>query len=323
MEYVTLGKTGLRVSIAGLGCGGDSRVGLGRGKTEAESIALVRLALDLGVNLLDTAEAYGTEALVGKAIKAVRRDSVVVTTKARVHRGRERFAPACVVASLEQSLRRLDTDYIDVFQLHGVLPSDYDYVREHLVPPILREQEKGKFRHLGITEMASDDHEHRMLQRAVHDEVWDVMMFGFNLMNQSARRTIFPQTIANRIGTLLMFVVRYIFSHPDRLEATMQQLVAAGQVPAWLAAAEQPLDFLVHADGASSVTEAAYRFVRHEPGVHVVLFGTSNPAHLRTNIASLLKPPLPEADRQRLTDLFGHLIGVGFELPDHAKPKQP
>jgi aryl-alcohol dehydrogenase-like predicted oxidoreductase len=323
MEYVTLGKTGLRVSIAGLGCGGDSRVGLGRGKTEAESIALVRLALDLGVNLIDTAEAYGTEALVGKAIKAVPRDSVVVTTKARVHRGRERFAPACVVESLEQSLRRLDTDYIDVFQLHGVLPSDYDYVREYIVPRILREREKGKFRHLGITEMASDDHEHRMLQRAVHDEVWEVMMFGFNLMNQSARRTIFPQTIANRIGTLLMFVVRYIFSHPDRLKATMQQLVAAGQVPAWLAASEQPLSFLVHADGASSVTEAAYRFVRHEPGVHVVLFGTSNPTHLRTNIASLLKPPLPEADRQRLADLFGHLIGVGFELPDHAKPKQP
>ena len=171
MEYVTLGQTGLRVSIAGLGCGGHSRVGLGSGKTEAEAIALVRLALDLGVNLLDTAAAYGTEALVGKAIKAVPRHSVVVTTKAGVHRGRERFAPARVVESLEQSLRQLDTDYIDVFQLHGVLPSDYDYVREHIVPHVQREQEKGKFRHLGITEMASDDHEHRMLQQAVHDAV--------------------------------------------------------------------------------------------------------------------------------------------------------
>jgi aryl-alcohol dehydrogenase-like predicted oxidoreductase len=59
--------------------------------------------------------------------------------------------------------------------------------------------------------------------------------------------------------------------------------------------------------------------VRHEPGAHVVLFGTSNPEHLRANIASLLKPPLPEADRQKLADLFGQLLGVGLELPDHSK----
>jgi aryl-alcohol dehydrogenase-like predicted oxidoreductase len=322
MEYVTLGKTGLRVSIAGLGCGGHSRVGLGSGKTEAEAIALVRLALELGVNLFDTAAAYGTETLLGKAITVVPRESVVITTKASVRRGGERYTPQRVVDSLEQSLRQLDTDYIDVFQLHGVLPADYDYVREHIVPAVLRQQEQGKFRHLGITEMASDDYEHRMLQQAVHDPVWEVMMFGFNMMNQYARSTLFPCTIANRIGTLLMFVVRYIFSHPERLQETMQQLVADGQVPEWLAATDRPLDFLIHAGGASSLTDAAYRFVRHEPGVDVVLFGTSNPAHLRANIASLLKPPLPEADRQRLAELFGHLIGVGFELPDHSKARR-
>jgi aryl-alcohol dehydrogenase-like predicted oxidoreductase len=322
MEYVTLGKTGLYVSVAGLGCGGNSRLGLGRGKTEAEAIALVRQALDMGLNLLDTAAAYGTEALIGKAIKTVPRDRVVITTKALIHRGSVPIPPERVVASLENSLRQLDTDYIDVFQLHGVLPLDYDYVREHIVPHVQREQEKGKFRHLGLTEMASDDHEHRMLQQAVHDAVWEVMMLGFNMMNQTARSTLFPYTMANQIGTLLMFVVRYIFSHPARLKTTMQQLVATGQVPEWLATTDQPLEFLIHADGASSLTDAAYRFVRHEPGVHVVLFGTSNPAHLRANIASLLKPPLPVADRQRLADLFGHLIGVGFELPDHAKARR-
>jgi len=63
------------------------------------------------------------------------------------------------------------------------------------------------------------------------------------------------------------------------------------------------------------VTDAAYRFVRYERGVHVVLFGTGNPYHLRANIASLLKPPLPDADRQKLTELFGHLLGVGLEVP--------
>jgi hypothetical protein len=54
------------------------------------------------------------------------------------------------------------------------------------------------------------------------------------------------------------------------------------------------------------------------PGVHVVLFGTSSTEHLRANIASLLKPPLPEADRRQLAELFGHLLGVGLELPDYT-----
>src|SRR5436190_21633019 len=82
MEYVTLGRTGLRVSVAGLGCGGFSRLGLGTGKSEAEAVALVREAIDAGVNLFDTAAAYGTEEVLGKAIAAVPRESVVVCTKA-------------------------------------------------------------------------------------------------------------------------------------------------------------------------------------------------------------------------------------------------
>lgn len=63
------------------------------------------------------------------------------------------------------------------------------------------------------------------------------------------------------------------------------------------------------------MTDAAYRYVRHEPGVDVVLFGTGDQAHLRSNIESLLKPPLPAADRRRLAELFGHLVGVGLDNP--------
>src|SRR5262249_8785702 len=180
MKYVTLGKTGLRVSVAGLGCGGNSRLGLGRGKTEAEAIALVRQALDMGLNLLDTAAAYGTEALIGKAIKTVPRDSVVITTKALINRGSVPLPPERVVASLESSLHQLDTDYIDVFQLHVVPPAMYDHAFQTIAPVLLREKEKGKFRALGITETSPNDHEQRMLQRAVHDTVWDVVMLGFN-----------------------------------------------------------------------------------------------------------------------------------------------
>ena len=95
----------------------------------------------------------------------------------------------------------------------------------------------------------------------------------------------------------MMFAVRSIFARPAHLAGTMKELAAAGQVPAELAASDDPLGFLVHPGGASSVTDAAYRYVRHEPGVDVVLFGTGDQAHLRTNIASILAPPLPEADR--------------------------
>ena len=67
------------------------------------------------------------------------------------------------------------------------------------------------------------------------------------------------------------------------------------------------------------MTEAAYRFARHEPGVDVVLFGTGDAAHLRANVAALLKPPLPEADRAKLAELFGHLT-EGIGLDSHQGP---
>src|SRR6266481_8629407 len=171
MEYVTLGRTGLRVSVAGLGCGGFSRLGLGTGKSTADAVALVRQALDLGVNLLDTAAAYGTEAVVGEAIKSVPRQSVVVATKAWIPHGGGRRGAERAVASLDQSLRRLDTDYVDIFQLHGVLPEAYAEARDVLAPALLKERAKCKLSHLGVTETASDDPEHDMLQRAVEDEV--------------------------------------------------------------------------------------------------------------------------------------------------------
>jgi aryl-alcohol dehydrogenase-like predicted oxidoreductase len=319
MEYVGLGRTGLRVSVAGLGCGGFSRLGLGRGKSEAEAVALIHQGLDLGVNLFDTAAAYGTEAVLGKALAAVRREEVVIATKAPFNASNPNSSAASGVASLDDSLRRLATDYIDVYQLHGVAPAAYDHARNVIAPALLKEKAKGKFRHLGITETAPHDPEHKMLQRAVADGVWDVAMVGFHMMHQNARKAVLPLTRQYRVGTLLMFAVRNIFSCPGQLAATMQELAAEGEVPQWLAETEDPLDFLIYQGGAQSVIDAAYRFARHEPGVDVVLFGTGDREHLRTNIASLLAPPLPEMDRARLASLFGHLVGVGLDAPHLAR----
>jgi aryl-alcohol dehydrogenase-like predicted oxidoreductase len=318
MEYTTLGRTGLRVSVAGLGCGGFSRLGLNTGGNEASAIAIVHAALDLGVNLIDTAAPYDTEGVVGKALKGVPREKVVIATKASVIRGGERYAPERVVASLDHSLRELGVDCIDVFQLHAIAPQHYDYVRDTIAPVLLREKERGKFRFLGITETSPNDLEHQMLLRAVPDGMWDVVMVAFHMMSQNTRAKVFPATLQHCVGTLLMFAVRSIFARTDRVAATMKELAASGQVPQWLADTPDPLGFLIHPGGASSLTDAAYRYVRHEPGVDVVLFGTGDQAHLRSNIESILRPPLPAADRARLKELFNHLRGVGLVVPPHA-----
>lgn len=318
MQLTTLGTTGLSVSVAGLGCGGNSRIGLGAGMSTAQSIGLVREALDLGVTFFDTAEAYGTEEILGRALSPAERSKVVLSTKSRILRGKERLSAADIVANLDASLRRLSTDHVDVFLLHGVRPEDYDYASLELKPALLAEKAKGKIRCLGLSETPPNDPGQLMLQRALDDPTWQVMMLAYHMLNQGARRDLFPRTRRQGVGTLLMFVVRNIFSRPGLLAETMRQLAASGQVPAELAAGEDPLSFLVHAGGAESLVDAAYRFARHEAGGDVVLFGTSSSAHLKSNIASILRPPLPAVDVGRLYDLFGSLRGVGLDLPDHV-----
>lgn len=316
MDYVTFGKTGLKVSVAGLGCGGNSRLGQEQGKSEDDSVAIIRRAMDLGVTLIDTAAAYRTEGIVGKALTGVPRDQAVVATKATIRRGGEFVSADDVIASLDNSLRELKTDYIDIFQLHAVPPGGYDQVMRDMVPALLREKEKGKFRHLGLTETSPRDHEHGTMKRVIEDDVWESVMLGFHMMHQNAREIVFPGTIEKGIGTLLMFVVRNIFSQPDYLRNTVRQLIEDGELSADEVDAEDPLGFLVHEGGATSMMDAAYRFVRHEPGVDVVLFGTGNPAHVDLNVSSILKPPLPKEDHDRLVKLFGGLVGVGLDLPD-------
>lgn len=311
MDYTTLGRTGLKVSVAGLGCGGDSRVGVAKGLDRAESVRLIREAHELGVTLFDTGRAYGTEEVLGEALKSMPRDEVVVTTK---YYARADMSGADVVAGVEESLRALGLDHVDVFQIHALHPDDYDHAMAEVVPALLRAREAGKFRHLGVTETGPRDPGQKMLQRAVRDEVWEVTMLAFHMMHQGARANVFPHTRANGIGTMIMFAVRYLFSVPGKLQETVRELAAAGKLPQAVADDPEPLGFLIHEGGARSVIDAAYRFARHEPGADVVLFGTASRAHLRANIDSLNRPKLPDADIARLAALFGHLEGVGLEF---------
>jgi hypothetical protein len=146
VEYTILGRSGLKVSIAGLGCGGPSRLGQATGKSEQESIAVVRQAVDLGVTLFDTAEVYGTEAIVGKALQAVPRDQVVISTK-KLPPPPDHPDPAGELKQgLEQSLRRLRTDSVDIYHLHGVRPEQYRFAYDVLAPVLLQMREEGKIR---------------------------------------------------------------------------------------------------------------------------------------------------------------------------------
>ena len=318
MHHTTLGRTGLRVSVAGLGTGGFSRLGLRTGKTEDEAARLIEEAVGLGINFIDTAASYGTEGVIGRALKSIPRKDVVIATKAQIGSAGAWAAPSRVVASLDNSLRAMGTGHVDVFNLHGIEPAEYDYALDTIAPVLVAQKQKGKIRHIGLTENPIVDRTQATLQRALRDSVWEVFMVGFSMLHQGARRTVFPATREKGIGTLAMYAVRRIFADPPRIARELRALAEQGLVEKGLSESDDPLGFLIHAGGAATLTEAAYRYVRHEPGVDVTLFGTGDAQHLRANVAALLKPPLPEADRAKLAALFGHLAGVG--LDSHQGP---
>jgi L-galactose dehydrogenase len=308
MEYTVLGRTGLKVSVAGLGCGGPSRLGLRTGADSFDhAVALIKEALDLGVNFLDTAQNYGTEPVVGKALRGAARDKLVISTKKTLpppdhaHPGEE------MRRGLEESLKLLQTDYIDVYHLHGVEPKDYQFAKERLMPEMRRLQEQGKIRFIGVTEGFVQDPKHEMLQESLREDLWDVVMVGYNLLNPSARRTIFPTTQRKQVGMLNMFAVRRALSQPKRLKELVGDLIERGQIERGAVNSDEPLDFVLASSDAETLPEAAYRYCRHTRGVDIVLTGTGNPAHLRENIAAIMKPPLPQPVLDKLAALFGKL----------------
>ena len=316
MEYRPLGKTGLTVSVAGLGCGGNSRLGLGRGASVDDCVAIVRTAVDLGVNFLDTAEAYGTEEIVGVAARSSDRDKLVISTKAIFNAG---DTVETVTRRVEASLKRLGLDYVDVFHFHAVSPAAYEHHRDVLAPALVKLKEQGKVRHVGITETSPNDPEQKMLIRAIQEAPWEVIMLAYSLMNQGARHKIFPTTQRRGIGTLLMFVVRNIFSNAAYRHDIFAKLVEQGDLDASILSDGDPLAFVVGEGGAESITDAAYRYARHTQGVDVVLFGTGNKEHVKSNIDSILRPPLAPAIIGRLHASFGHLTGVGLDRPGPVK----
>jgi aryl-alcohol dehydrogenase-like predicted oxidoreductase len=305
MEYRAFGRTGLQVSVCGLGGGGESRLGLRKGSTEEQAVGVVRRAVDLGVTFFDTAPNYGTEDVIGRGLTG-HRDAVVISSKTLVRR--KDGSPvdrAGVRQGLEETLRKLRTDVVDVYHLHRVRPDDYAYAVTEIVPELLALRDAGRIRAIGITESTGTDGRHTMLSRALADDCWDVMMTGFTFFNQSARDVLFPETIRRGIGIEIMASARSYFSRPEQLADEILRLADAGLIDPDDVDRTDPLGFLL--GEVQSLTEASYRFVAHEPGVHVVLVGTGNPAHLEENVRSLSAGRLPDEVTKRLVALFGHL----------------
>ncbi len=309
MQTVMLGRTGLPVSVVGLGCGGHSRLGMTNGADEVQASRVVAAAIDLGIDFIDTARAYGTEGAVARAIRG-RRDSVVLSTKALPAGATGLMSASEMRESLELSLSRLGTDYVDVFHLHGVLADQYAHCTDVLLPELVRAKEAGKVRFVGITERFGTDTNHAMLERALPDDHFDVIMVGHNLLNPSARRSVFPLTRANDVGTLIMFAVRRALTNRERVGAVVAQLIDAGAIDARAVDRDDPLGFVESHREVKSLVEAAYRFCRHEPGAHVILTGTGSVEHLRENVEAILAPPLPAELSTKLERIFGNVDSV-------------
>jgi len=311
MDTKTLGRTGLKVSVAGLGCGGHSRLGQAYGNTTEQSVAVVKGAIDLGINWIDTAAAYGTEKIVGEAVRGLR-DKVYISTKTAIGSWSDASAPLFtgtqLFEQLEKNLGRLGTDYIDLYNLHGVVTPQLDYLAAEIVPALIKAREQGKIRFLGITEHFGSDTSHKMLTAAVPTGVWDVVMVGFNLLNPSARRNVLKLTQAHNVGVQDMFAVRRALSNPEGLAEALEQIEKAGQLDRSKLDAADPLGFLK--EGTEGIVDAAYRFCRHEPGIDIVLTGTGKVEHLKENVASIMRGPLSAKTQAKLEDLFGAVDSV-------------
>jgi L-galactose dehydrogenase len=299
MRYRKLGATGVDVSLLSYGTGGPSKFGQTVGLDDAGREALVARALELGINLFDTAASYGeAEAMLGRALRGHPRESYLIATKwSGRHRGEPVTDPEVPVRSLEQSLERLGTDYVDIFQIHCVLPAHYDRLAEIFIPVMQRLKEQGKTRFVGVTGMLRRDPQHEAMTMAIerHPDVWDTVMFKYGILNQWGAKRALPLSARASVGVLNMAPVRFTLTRRDKLRERMEEWGEQGRASA--------LDWLSGGDPAELIRKG-YQFAAEPEAISTVITGTSSIAHLEANAAAL-DGALPEEALRRLKSDYG------------------
>jgi aryl-alcohol dehydrogenase-like predicted oxidoreductase len=205
MQYRRLGKSGLRVSVVGVGAwqfGGE----WGADYTQPEVDAVVDAAREVGINLLDTAECYGdhlSERLVGNALRSDRENWIIATKFGHRYTGfltrDPLWSAAEVKTQLEDSLKALSTDYIDLYQFHSGPNERFD--NDELWEMLQRELEGGKIRHLGIS--ISQNAEHQLHQCRHADKAGaSAIQMVYNRLDREPEKEVLPLCREKELGVL-------------------------------------------------------------------------------------------------------------------------
>jgi aryl-alcohol dehydrogenase-like predicted oxidoreductase len=292
VEIRTLGKTDLRMSRLGAGL---AEIGRLSPAEEAEAARVLNTALDEGICFLDTSACYGiSEELIGRAV-AHRREEYVLATKcghvAGGYQG-EAWTAQTIRDSIDRSLVRLRTDHIDLVQLHSCSVEVLEW--GEAIQALLDAQAAGKARYVGY----SGDNEGA--RWAVESGVFDTLQTSFNLVDQRARMTLFPQAQARGMGVIAK---RPIANGAWGARQSLSDYAAEYYRRAQLMAESGPIP------GAPEHRIAlALGFTLAHAAVDTAIVGTRNPEHMRTNIEWLeTELPLAEEAIEELHRRFDRL----------------
>lgn len=203
MKYRTLGKTGLKVSVIGVGTwqyGGE----WGKDFTAQEVGGILDKAADLGINFIDTAECYGhhlSESLIGQAIEGKREKWIIATKFGHEYVGHlDRLEPRSakeVMKQLEDSLVALRTDYVDLYQYHSMRNNEYDDLP--LKEALAKAKKQGKIRHIGAS-ISPPDNTHQT-DRATEMDVETIQVL-YNRLDKRAEKAVLPSCVKQNLGVL-------------------------------------------------------------------------------------------------------------------------
>ena len=295
MNYRTLGSTGVRVSA--LAYGGSSLGSAFREIDEAEGIRSVHVALDLGINLIDTAPYYGAtkaEAVLGKALKGIPRDRYVLATKVGRYGADLRdfdFSADRVLRSLDESLERLGVDHVDFIQAHDIEFGNLEQVINETIPALRKAQASGKARFVGITGLPVHLFK-QVLDRVAVDQIQSYCHY---CLNDTALGDLLPYLRSKGVG---------IFNSAP---LAMRLLSNEGPpiwhpAPASLRAACAEAAKLCR-DQGSDLGRLALQFSMANPDIHTHVMGTASPSRVAQNCADAAAP-IDEALLKAVMDIL-------------------